>query len=149
MLRHRPRSSRTGAESLVQVVRLTEGRAVAGCQVHIHHGEKLTGLAVTPDGSRLLTTSLSGDISQWDPLTGVLLTTVTDPDGPVNGLAVSPDSKWIATAGSLLRVWDAATGRTIASVRAETPLTSCAWLPDGHGLVAVGERGLHSHEFRP
>ncbi|MFI6416125.1 NB-ARC domain-containing protein [Streptomyces sp. NPDC050842] len=149
VLRHRPRSGRTGAESLVQVVRLAGGRAVAGRQVQIHRGEKLTGLAVTPDGSRLLTTSLSGDVSQWDPLTGVLLTTVADPDGPVNGLAVSRDGKWIATAGSLLRVWDAATGRTVAGVRAETPLLSCAWLPDGRGLVAVGERGLHSHEFRP
>lgn len=149
VLRHRPRSGRTGAESLVQVVRLAGGRAVAGRQVQIHRGEKLTGLAVTPDGSRLLTTSMSGDVSQWDPLTGVLLTTVADPDGPVNGLAVSSDGKWIATAGSLLRVWDAATGRTVAGVRAETPLISCAWLPYGRNLVAVGERGLHSLEFRP
>ncbi|MGW6576304.1 NB-ARC domain-containing protein [Streptomyces sp. NPDC054945] len=149
VLRHRPRPVRTGAESLVQVVRLAGGRAVAGSQVQIHRGEKLTGLAVTPDGTRLLTTSPSGDVSQWDPLTGVLLSTLTDPDGGVNGLAVSPDGKWIATAGSLLRVWDAATGRTVAGVRAETPLTSCAWLPDGRGLVAVGERGLYSHEFRP
>ncbi|MEU6768023.1 NB-ARC domain-containing protein [Streptomyces sp. NPDC046853] len=149
VLRHRPRSGRTGAESLVQVVRLAEGRAVAGRQVQIHRGEKLTGLAVTPDGSRLLTTSLSGEVSQWDPLTGVLLTTVTDPDGPVNGLSLSPDGKWIATAGSLLRVWDAVTGRTVAGVRAETPLNSCAWLPYGRGLTAVGERGLYSYEFRP
>ncbi|MFI6645423.1 NB-ARC domain-containing protein [Streptomyces sp. NPDC050504] len=149
VLRHRHRSGRTGAESLVQVVRLAEGRTVVGRQVQIHRGEKLTGLAVTPDGSRLLTTSLSGDVSQWDPLTGVLLTNVTDPDGPVSGLAVSPDGKWIATAGSLLRVRDAATGRTVAGVRAETPLTSCAWLPYGRGLVAVGERGLYSYEFRP
>ncbi|MEU1123722.1 hypothetical protein ABZ371_09100 [Streptomyces sp. NPDC005899] len=149
VLRHRYRSGRTGTESLVQVVRLTEGCVVADHQIHIHRGEKLTGLAVTPDGSRLLTTSLTGDVSQWDPRTGALRTTVTDPDGPVNALAVSPDGKWIATAGPLLRVWDIVTGRTAAGVRAEGPLTSCAWLPDGHGLVAVGERGLYLHEFRP
>ncbi|MFD5199578.1 NB-ARC domain-containing protein [Streptomyces sp. NPDC058375] len=147
VLRHR--SGRTGTESLVQVVRLAGDRAPAHHPVQIRLSEKLTGLAVTPDGSRLLTTSLSGEVSQWDPLAGERLSTVVDPDGPVNGLSVSPDGRWIATAGSMLRVWDAVDDRTVAGVRAETPLTSCAWLPFGRGLVAVGERGLYSHEFWP
>ncbi|MFD0144099.1 MULTISPECIES: WD40 repeat domain-containing protein [unclassified Streptomyces] len=88
-------------------------------------------------------------MSCWDPRTGALLSGSTDPDGRVDGLAVSPDGRWTATAGRMLRVRDAATGRTVAAVRSETALSSCAWPPDGRGLVAAGERGLHSFEFPP
>ncbi|MEU7012461.1 NB-ARC domain-containing protein [Streptomyces sp. NPDC046385] len=146
VLRRRP--SRTGDVSLVHVVHLAADRTAATHQTEIDSGERFTALAATPDGSRLLTASSTGTVSHWDPRTGALLASLTDPDGPVDGLSVSPDGKWIATAGTMLRVRDAASGRTVTGVRAETPFTSCAWLPDGRGLVAVGERGLYVHEFR-
>ncbi|MFF8377328.1 NB-ARC domain-containing protein [Streptomyces sp. NPDC015661] len=149
VLRHRPRPGPAGVESLVQVFPLARGRQPAGRRVDLPHDGKLNALAVTPDGTRLLTASATGAVSLWDPRTGAPLSSFTDPDGPVHDLSVSPDGTWIATAGAMLRVRDAATGRTVAGVRAETPLSSCAWLPDGRGLVAVGERGLYSHEFRP
>ncbi|MFF5972122.1 NB-ARC domain-containing protein [Streptomyces sp. NPDC012769] len=140
-------------DSRVQVFPLAPGRGAADphgpVHLDVHRSEKLTALAATPDGTRLLTASSTGTVTLWDPRTGTPRSSFTDPDGPVNGLSVSPDGKWIATAGAMLRVWDAATGRTVAGVRAETPLSSCAWLPDGGELVAVGERGLYSYEFRP
>ncbi|MFD5323138.1 NB-ARC domain-containing protein [Streptomyces sp. NPDC127092] len=149
VLRHRPRSGPARDESLVQVFRPRAGRRSADRPVDLRYDGLITSLAVTPDGTRLLTASATGTVSFWDPRTGTPLSSFTDPDGPVNSLSVSPDGKWIATAGAMLRVWDAAAGRTVAGIRAETPLSSCAWLPDGRGLVAVGERGLYSHEFRP
>ncbi|MCX2179715.1 hypothetical protein KV205_04100 [Streptomyces sp. SKN60] len=147
VLRRGP-SRATGDASLVHVVHLAADRTAATRQVEIHSGERLTALAPTPDGTRLLTASSTGTVSHWDPRTGALLASLTDPGGPVDGLSVSPDGKWIATAGAMLRVWDAASGRTVTGVRAETPFASCAWLPDGRGLVAVGERGLYVYEFR-
>ncbi|GAA3395898.1 NB-ARC domain-containing protein [Streptomyces roseoviridis] len=141
-----------GEDSQVQVFPLAPGRGATDphgpVHLDVHHGEKVTALSATPDG-RLLTASATGTVTLWDPRTGTPLSAFTDPDGPVNGLSVSPDGRRIATAGVMLRVWDAATGRTVAGVRAETPLGSCAWLPDGRGLVAVGERGLYAHEFVP
>ncbi|GAA2801945.1 WD40 repeat domain-containing protein [Streptomyces showdoensis] len=147
MLRHHP-SRAAGDASAVYVVHLAPDRTAATHQVEIRSSERLTALAPTPDGTRLLTASSAGAVSHWDPRTGALLASVTDPDGPVHGLSVHPDGTWIATAGAMLRVRDAASGRTVAGARAETPFTSCAWLPDGRGLVAVGERGLYAYEFR-
>ncbi|MEU6877165.1 NB-ARC domain-containing protein [Streptomyces sp. NPDC046712] len=147
VLRHRSGSGPAGAESSVHVFRLAPGRRSAEGHLDLPHDGRITALAVTHDGTRLLTTSTTGALTHWDPRTGEPLATHTDPDGPVNGLSVSPDGKWIAIAGTMLRVLDAATGRTVAAVRAETPYTSCTWLPDGRGLVAVGERGLYSYEF--
>ncbi|MET9374694.1 NB-ARC domain-containing protein [Streptomyces sp. NPDC002992] len=149
VLRHRSSSGPEGAESSVHVYRLAPGRRSAEGHLDLPHDGKITDLALTPDGTRLLTASAAGTVSFWDPRTGDLLATLTDPDGPVHGLSVSPDGRRLATAGAMLRVWDADTGRTVAGVRAETPYTSCAWLTDGRGLVAVGERGLYSYEFRP
>ncbi|MFD0373482.1 NB-ARC domain-containing protein [Streptomyces sp. NPDC127114] len=146
VLRHSPTAARPENESRVQVSLLASGAPVTH---DLAHDGDVTALAVTPDGTRLLTASATGTVSLWDPRTGTRLSSFTDPDGPVHGLSVSPDGKWIATAGPMLRVWDAATGRTVAGIRAETALGSCAWLPDGRGLVAVGERGLYSYEFRP
>ncbi|MFI8964907.1 NB-ARC domain-containing protein [Streptomyces sp. NPDC053493] len=148
VLRTRPRTGPAGAEASVRVHPIAPGVRAAGRPVDLPHGGRVTALAVTPDGARLLTASAAGEVRHWDPRTGALLDAFTDPDGPVNGLSVSPDGKWIATAGAMLRVRDAVTGRTVAGVRAETPLTSCAWLPDGRELVAVGERGLYTYEFR-
>ncbi|MER7521255.1 NB-ARC domain-containing protein [Streptomyces sp. NPDC126499] len=149
VLRSRPRSGPAGFESLVRVLRPGPERRSAGHPVDISQDGTLTTLTVTPDGTHLVTASATGAVTFWDPHTGTRVASFTDPDGPVNALSVSPDGCWIATAGTMLRVWDAATGRTVAGVRAETPLSSCAWLPDGRGLVAVGERGLYSYEFVP
>lgn len=134
----------TEGESTVRVSLLASGEPVTH---DLPHGGNLTALAATPDARRLVTASRDGTVTLWNPHTGAELSSFTDPDGPVHGLSVSPDGEWIATAGAMLRVRDIATGRTVAGVRAETPLTSCAWLPDGRGLVAVGERGLYSYEF--
>lgn len=149
VLYHRSGTGSEADESAVRVRRLGAGRRSADRPVDLAHDGRPTALAVTPDGTRLLTASATGTVSSWDPRTGARLSAFTDPDGPVAGLSVSPDGKWIATAGAMLRVWDAATGRTVTGVRAETPFTSCAWLSEGRGLAAVGERGLHVHEFRP
>ncbi|MFJ9581097.1 NB-ARC domain-containing protein [Streptomyces sp. NPDC101191] len=149
VLCHRALPEGDGEESRVWATGLGPGRRVTSRPVDIRTGDKLTALTVTPDGTGLLTASTTGTVTLWDPRTGAELSSFTDPDGPVHGLSVSPDGTWIATAGAMLRVWDAATARTVAGVRAEAPLTDCAWLPDGRGLVAVGERGLYAHEFRP
>ncbi|MET9951730.1 NB-ARC domain-containing protein [Streptomyces sp. NPDC006339] len=144
VLRRGRASDRTEDESWAQVSLLASGAPVTH---DLPHDGTVNTLAITPDGTRLLTASATGTVTLWDPYTGTLLSSFTDPDGPVQDLAVSPDGRWIATAGTMLRVWEAAAGRTVAGVRAETPLASCAWLPDGRGLVAVGERGLYSYEF--
>ncbi len=47
-----------------------------------------------------------------------------------------------------MRVWDAATGGIIAVMRAENPLESCAWTPDGETLAFTSEASLYLFSFK-
>jgi WD40 repeat protein len=64
--------------------------------------------------------------------------------GPVFGAAFSPDERWALTAGAdgTARLFDAATGRTLAIMRGDgRALNGPAFSPDGQLAVAGGEDG--------
>ncbi|MGW6981840.1 WD40 repeat domain-containing protein [Streptomyces sp. NPDC054932] len=63
----------------------------------------------------------------------------------VRTVAIAMDGTWLATASydKTLRVWDVAERRTVAVVRAEGELYSCAWGEVDHELAAGGERGVY------
>jgi serine/threonine protein kinase/WD40 repeat protein len=59
----------------------------------------------------------------------------------INGLALSPDGRWIATAGDngSVKFWDVETGRLEKSFQAsERQVFQCKWTHDGKYFVTVG-----------
>jgi|GEM_PF-639696 len=59
----------------------------------------------------------------------------------INGLALSPDGRWIATAGDdgTVKFWDVETGKLEKSFKASPKeLFQCKWTPDGKYFVTVG-----------
>src|SRR5262249_11603514 len=62
----------------------------------------------------------------------------------VRSVAVSPDGQWIASAGNgtLVRVWDAATGRASFNFPDHSaPVFAVAWHPDGRRIASAGSVG--------
>jgi WD40 repeat protein len=79
-------------------------------------------LAFSPDGKYLAAGDFAGMVTIWDVRSrDVLHTFGVGEDGPVLGLAFSPDSKRLATAGGLLgQVWDVASGRKLVTLNGHT-----------------------------
>ncbi|WP_159053416.1 NB-ARC domain-containing protein [Streptomyces regalis] len=87
-----------------------------------------------------------GTIRLWDTTGTAELSGHT---APVTGLCFAPGGHLLASTSvdGTARVWDVPNGRTVAIVRNEGAMTSCAWAPDGTRLAVGGQRGLYLYDF--
>jgi WD40 repeat protein len=115
------------------------------------HSDTVTGLAFSPDGKQVASSSRDHDARVWD-LTAVRSGTIHDKvlhghTAFVSGVAYSADGRWLATAGPLKAgIW--APGETdlpksfLQYVRGnQAPITSVAFSPRGWRLAAAGRDG--------
>src|SRR5262249_11136172 len=63
--------------------------------------------------------------------------------GPVFDARLSPDQRWLVTAGpSVVGVWDASTGELVRFLHgAESPLVAAAFTPDSRSIVSREQDG--------
>lgn len=104
------------------------------------HRRGIQGLAVTPDGSELVSVSLDGTWRRWDTTTGRAGPVVEGRDAYNDVLALSPDGALVVTAttGHVIEVWDRVAGRPVLP-----PLTghdgfvqALGFTPDGGTLIS-------------
>ncbi len=125
------------------------------------HTFALRGIAFSPDGRRLATSSTDQTAKVWDVTTGKELLTLSGHTAEVFGIAFSPDGTRVATASAdqTAKVWDvstalnpstgsgqstgAETGKELLTLRGHTDqLQKVAYSPDGRLLVtAAGHVG--------
>jgi WD40 repeat protein len=120
-----------------------------GASLGVLHGhtDLVTGVAFSPDGKQLASSSRDRDARLWDPKTFKLLKLFRRHTAFVSGVAFSSDGRWLATAGPLKAgIW--ATGPTdlpgsflqFARNNA-TPIASVAFTPRGWGLATAARDG--------
>lgn len=123
----------------------------------IPHPAAIWGLAVTPDGSQILTgtggsltssltvlkiaTGPDNVLRSWDTSTGKLVRAMQGHDDVVYAIDVSPDGRLAVTGGSdgTMRLWDLAGGRELCRTpRQRGRVPAVAFSPDGGQIVAGG-----------
>ena len=92
------------------------------------HEKLVNSAAFSPDGSRVVTTSLDGTARIWDAATAKVITVLRVHYNAAYSAAFSP-----ASGDNTARIWDAATAKEIAVLRGHEKLVnSAAFSPMGH-----------------
>ncbi|HKB39976.1 MAG TPA: hypothetical protein VKD72_26305, partial [Gemmataceae bacterium] len=130
-----------------RTVRVWQARGRQDVAVLHGHTGTVTGLAFAPDGRRLASLSraslleIAGDdtVRVWevDPL--ATLPVVRGHTSGIYPVAFSPDGRWIASGAwdKTVRLWDAATGESCATLPHPDAVHGLAYAPDGSWLVAA------------
>ncbi len=110
-------------------------------------------VAWSPDGTRIASADFVARVIIWNAANGREVLTYDrhwpgTPDNPVWSLSWSPDSKLIASLGTDMQIWDAATGELLLR-GGEGSGWGIAWSPDGSKLACCGpEHTIAVHTFQ-
>jgi len=113
----------------------------------MYHGDAVTSAQFSPNGRRLVTSSLGHEARVWDSNTGEPLTRPLWHDGQVWSAQFSPEGTRIVTAcedgtNGAVRVWDADTALPLTEpLKAPGEALSARFSPDGRQVLAVSSNG--------
>ncbi|NEO77258.1 hypothetical protein [Moorena sp. SIO4G3] len=103
------------------------------------HGDSVNAVAVTPDGTRIISGSSDNTVKVWDLNTGAEVLTLTGHSAPVNAVAVTPDGTRVISGASdnTVRVWNLATGKEILRFNGHSlPVNAVVVTPDGTRVIS-------------
>jgi len=103
------------------------------------HKDRVTAVAATPDGTRIVSASFDGTLKVWNLQTGELLRTLEGHTSHINAVVVTPDGvcaisgSWDNTIG----MWDLESGENVRTLEGHTKaVMSVAVTSDGQRVVS-------------
>ena len=95
-----------------------------------------TGIAVAPDGTRIVTGSSDKTVRVWDLHTGEAVFVLDGHSDNVKSVAVTPDSSKVVSSSPIdgIRVWDLSTGKEVLAVTSRGILSMVVTI-DGRNIV--------------
>jgi WD40 repeat protein len=116
--------------------------AASGKEVFSLEGHKgdVYSVAVSSDGTRLVSGGHDGVLKVWDLQKGQEVRSLVEIPTPVVSVAFSPDGQRIVGGGATVEIWDARSGRVLLKI-AHFLVRSVVFSPDGKTIVSGGEDG--------
>ncbi|GJJ74238.1 hypothetical protein EMPS_06596 [Entomortierella parvispora] len=103
------------------------------------HSSMIRGVAHSPDGKHIATSSLDRDVRIWDAYTGDLLVSLNGHTGSVFSVAYSPNGQQLASGGGdkTVRLWDTHKRVLTFTLRGHTDrVNAVAYSPSGKRIVS-------------
>jgi len=97
----------------------------------------------SPDGKLVIVTRGNNE-QVWDIPSGKQLCALEGHTAPIDVIAISPDSRWIATGSSdkTAKFWEVRTGKLIQTLTGHSAtVNALAFLADSHRIVTAGDDG--------
>lgn len=106
--------------------------------VSTDRGGPMTGVAFSPEGGVVASSSHDHDVYLWDAESGALIRTLRGHEDKVFALDFSPDGSRLASAGfgGEVRVWNVESGTVLRTWTAEPWPLTVAFSPDGRRVLA-------------
>ncbi len=104
----------------------------------LQHDDEVEGAVFSPDGTRLLT--YAGKLAYvWDATTRQFIAILNGHEESVLSASFSPDGRRIVTAShdNTARLWEADSGKPLATLRHEDNVNSASFSPDGERIVTA------------
>ncbi|KAG8759099.1 hypothetical protein FRC11_002526 [Ceratobasidium sp. 423] len=122
--------------------------------MEIMHTQRINSIAVSPDGSKISSSSDDGTIRMWDSYTGHALASPSNAiAGSVEVVVFSPDGRLLASAsGQIIQIWNADSGALVLEpmVVHNSPnmISSACFSPDGARLaLAETHEYIYTHAY--
>ncbi|MDB9379173.1 WD40 repeat domain-containing protein, partial [Nodularia sphaerocarpa CS-585A2] len=108
------------------------------------HGDRVTSVAISPDGKIIASGSLDRTIKLWDLATGRLVQTIKQHSGAVTCVTFSQDRQTLASSSARpdgsIKLWNVNTGQLKTSLKADNWIVLNVWSialsPDGKTIVS-------------
>jgi WD40 repeat protein len=101
-------------------------------------------VAISPDGSKLVSGSDDNTIKVWDLASEKQPLTLNGHSSSVEAVAISSDSSKVVSASSYktVKVWDLNTGKEMITFIGDSDFNCCAISPDNQTIVAGDSSGM-------
>jgi len=109
------------------------------------YGGYILTLALSPDGTRLIGSAISGELRMWDVATRQPLLTFDGHQDFAGALCFSPDGRFLASGGGdgVACLWDAETGRRLHTFPVQdNGIFSVVYAPDGSWIAGASSNHL-------
>jgi mono/diheme cytochrome c family protein len=143
-----------GADGSIRLWDTTTGKELTSFEAH---RRGVTAVAVAPDGRRAVSGGEDRIVRLWDVQKAKELRTLQGHQSSIVAVSFAADGQRVLSAngqndqpGRFLRVWDASTGKEIASAGAEPGVWCVCFAADGsHALSGGTDRRLHLWPLHP